>query len=53
MYDIVAELCKISEACEEFWLGNGVRFDNHVNALDKDDEADASLFLTFRSSKLD
>ncbi|CAG8000360.1 unnamed protein product [Penicillium salamii] len=43
VHDIVAELCKIPEAREEFRLGNGVRFDNHANALDKDDEADASL----------
>ncbi|CAG7947063.1 unnamed protein product [Penicillium salamii] len=53
VHDIVAELCKIPEAREEFRLGNGVRFDNHANALDKDDEADASLPSTSRPSKPD
>ncbi|KAJ5348618.1 uncharacterized protein N7506_001871 [Penicillium brevicompactum] len=53
VHDIIAELCKIPEAREEFRLGNGVRFDNHANALDKDDEADASLPSTSRPSKPD
>ncbi|KID86968.1 Protein kinase-like domain protein, partial [Metarhizium majus ARSEF 297] len=33
--DIIAELCKIPAACEEFRLGEGVRFDNHKNSLEK------------------
>lgn len=41
VHDIVAELCKIPEAREEFRLGNGLWFDNHANALDEDDEVDA------------
>ncbi|KAJ5716193.1 hypothetical protein N7493_008104 [Penicillium malachiteum] len=53
VHDIVAELCKIPEAREEFRLGNGVRFDNHANALDKDDEDDTSLPSTSRPSKPD
>ncbi|GCB27605.1 hypothetical protein AAWM_10490 [Aspergillus awamori] len=32
--DIIAELCKIHAAREEFQLGNGIQFDNHANALD-------------------
>ncbi|OJZ79832.1 hypothetical protein ASPFODRAFT_66016 [Aspergillus luchuensis CBS 106.47] len=31
--DIIAELCKIRAAREEFQLGNGIQFDNHANAL--------------------
>ncbi|CAG8241623.1 unnamed protein product [Penicillium olsonii] len=50
---IVAELCKIPEAREEFRLGNGVWFDNHTNALDQDDEADASLPSNIKPSKPD
>ncbi|KAK8912237.1 hypothetical protein VCV18_012634 [Metarhizium anisopliae] len=33
--DIIAELCKIPAAREEFRLGGGVRFDNHKNSLEK------------------
>ncbi|PYH67158.1 uncharacterized protein BO88DRAFT_466581 [Aspergillus vadensis CBS 113365] len=32
--DIIAELCRIRAAREEFQLGNGIQFDNHANALD-------------------
>ncbi|GKZ29600.1 hypothetical protein AbraIFM66950_005632 [Aspergillus brasiliensis] len=53
VHDIVAELCKIPEAREEFRLGNGVWFDNHANALDDDDEVDASQPSTTRRSKPD
>ncbi|BCS00122.1 uncharacterized protein AKAW2_50463A [Aspergillus luchuensis] len=42
VHDIVAELCKIPEARQDFRLGNGLWFDNHPNALDEDDEVDAS-----------
>ncbi|TQB75017.1 hypothetical protein MPDQ_003813 [Monascus purpureus] len=31
---IITELCKIPAAREEFHLGDGIRFDNHANALD-------------------
>lgn len=31
--DIVAELCKVPAAREEFLLGDGIWFDNHTNAL--------------------
>ncbi|KAL4938515.1 hypothetical protein BDV06DRAFT_200776 [Aspergillus oleicola] len=56
--DIIAELCKIPKAQEEFHLGSGVRFDNHVNALDEDDEdpdgkINASQSSTARPSKPD
>ncbi|KAL4986045.1 hypothetical protein BDW68DRAFT_133427 [Aspergillus falconensis] len=53
VYDIVAELCKIPEAREEFRLGNGIWFDNHPNALDDDDEVDASQPSTTKPSKPD
>ncbi|KAF4240498.1 hypothetical protein CNMCM8980_001147 [Aspergillus fumigatiaffinis] len=35
VHDVIAELCKIPEARQRFRLGNGVRFDNHANALDE------------------
>lgn len=53
VHDIVAELCQIPEAREEFQLGNGVWFDIHANALDEDDEAGASLPSTTKASKPD
>ncbi|KAH8434442.1 uncharacterized protein LDX57_012089 [Aspergillus melleus] len=53
VYDIVAGLCKISESREEFRLGNGVWFDNYANALEEDDEVDASESLTTNPSKPD
>ncbi|KAF4222110.1 hypothetical protein CNMCM5878_006705 [Aspergillus fumigatiaffinis] len=53
VHDIVAELCKIPEAREEFRLGNGVWFDNHANLLDEDDEVDASDPSTTKPSKPD
>ncbi|GFF96253.1 hypothetical protein IFM53868_08444 [Aspergillus udagawae] len=53
VHDIVAELCKIPEAREEFRLGDGVWFDNHANALDEDDEVDASEPSTTKPSKPD
>ncbi|OJD22273.1 hypothetical protein ACJ73_06382 [Blastomyces percursus] len=42
VHHIVAELCKIPNAREEFQLGSGVRFDNHANYLDEDDGRDAT-----------
>ncbi|KZN87749.1 hypothetical protein EN45_063100 [Penicillium chrysogenum] len=53
VHDIVAELCKIPEAREEFRLGNGIWFDNHPNALDDDNEVDASQPSTTKPSKPD
>ncbi|RDH26329.1 hypothetical protein BDQ94DRAFT_178272 [Aspergillus welwitschiae] len=38
-------------AREEFWLGNGLWFDNHPNALDEDEEVDASQPSTTRPSR--
>lgn len=32
--DILAELCKIDAALEEFELGHGIWFDNHTNSFD-------------------
>ncbi|KAJ6065945.1 hypothetical protein N7444_001598 [Penicillium canescens] len=53
VHDIVAELCKIPEAREEFRLGNGLWFDNHPNALDEDEEVDASQPSTTKPSRPD
>ncbi|KAG0161210.1 hypothetical protein PDIDSM_8744 [Penicillium digitatum] len=33
VYHIIAELCKIPAACEEFGLGHGIRLSNHTNSL--------------------
>ncbi|GAA93084.1 similar to Pc19g00700 [Aspergillus luchuensis IFO 4308] len=52
VHDIVAELCKIPEARQEFRLGDGLWFDNHPNALDED-EVDASQPSTTRPSRPD
>ncbi|PWY70875.1 hypothetical protein BO94DRAFT_560537 [Aspergillus sclerotioniger CBS 115572] len=35
VYDIIHELCSIPAAREEFRLGDGIRFENHANALDQ------------------
>ncbi|KAL4979791.1 hypothetical protein BDW66DRAFT_157226 [Aspergillus desertorum] len=53
VHDIVAELCKIPGAREEFRLGNGVWFDNHADALDENDEVDASQPSTIKPSNPD
>ncbi|KAE8154478.1 hypothetical protein BDV25DRAFT_147743 [Aspergillus avenaceus] len=53
VHDIVAELCKIPSAREEFQLGNGVWFDNHANYLDENDEIDASELSATTRSKPD
>ncbi|PIG82571.1 hypothetical protein AARAC_011925 [Aspergillus arachidicola] len=48
--DIIAQLCKIPAAREEFGLSDGVKFDNHANALDPP-ETDPSLPTTYRRSR--
>lgn len=53
VHDIVAELCKIPDAREEFRLGSGVWFDNHANALDEDDETEARQTSSTTPSKPD
>ncbi|KAL6238236.1 hypothetical protein BDW75DRAFT_228063 [Aspergillus navahoensis] len=53
VHEIIAELCKIPDAREEFRLGSGVWFDNHANTLDKDDEVDASQPSSTKPSKPD
>ncbi|KAK6810459.1 hypothetical protein RU639_013789 [Aspergillus parasiticus] len=50
--DIIAQLCKIPAAREEFGLSDGVKFDNHANAL-KPPETDPSLPTTYRRSRPD
>ncbi|KAJ5726573.1 uncharacterized protein N7483_007930 [Penicillium malachiteum] len=44
VHDIIAELCKIPAACDEFGLGDGIQFSNHTHSLSRDEtfEADAS-----------
>lgn len=57
VHDIIAELCNIPGAREEFQLGSGVWFDNHANALDEDkdedNEGDAGRSSTARPSRPD
>ncbi|RAK92604.1 hypothetical protein BO79DRAFT_54504 [Aspergillus costaricaensis CBS 115574] len=55
VHDIIAELCKNPAARDQFGLGDGVKFDNHANALDQT-EADLSLLAessTYRRSRPD
>ncbi|KAJ5161021.1 hypothetical protein N7492_006413 [Penicillium capsulatum] len=44
VHDIIAELCKIPAACDEFGLGDGIQFSNHANSLARNEafEADAN-----------
>ncbi|KAJ6003894.1 hypothetical protein N7540_013176 [Penicillium herquei] len=44
VHDIIAELCKIPAACDEFGLGDGIQFSNHSNSLSRNEtfEADTS-----------
>ncbi|PYH40350.1 uncharacterized protein BP01DRAFT_308549, partial [Aspergillus saccharolyticus JOP 1030-1] len=42
IHNVIIELYKIPSACEEFYSDSRVWFDNHANALDGDDEIDAS-----------
>ncbi|KAL4888044.1 hypothetical protein BDV59DRAFT_211562 [Aspergillus ambiguus] len=55
VHEIIAELCKIPDAREEFRLGNGIWFDNHPNALDEDEdeEVDASQPSATKPSRPD
>ncbi|KHN93689.1 Protein kinase-like domain protein [Metarhizium album ARSEF 1941] len=50
--DIIAELCRIPEACEEFLLGSGIWFENHANSLE-DDEVTATQPSTTKPSRPD
>ncbi|KAL4872560.1 hypothetical protein BDV12DRAFT_133885 [Aspergillus spectabilis] len=42
--DIIAELCKLPAARDEFGLGDGIQFSNHTNSLNENEaiESDAS-----------
>ena len=54
VHDIILELCKIPSARDEFQLGDGVRFDNHANALDEIEvESEANLPSNSRPSRPD
>lgn len=37
VYDIIAELCKLPAACDEFGLGDGIQFSNHTNSLSRNE----------------
>ncbi|OGM39125.1 hypothetical protein ABOM_012253 [Aspergillus bombycis] len=50
VHDILTKLCKNPAAREEFGLGDGVKFDNHANALDPT-ETDPPLPTTYRRSR--
>ncbi|GKZ25829.1 hypothetical protein AbraIFM66951_002830 [Aspergillus brasiliensis] len=52
VHDIIAYLCKNPAAREEFGLGDGVKFDNHANALEPT-ETDLSPSTTYRRSRPD
>jgi hypothetical protein len=55
VHDIIAELCKNPAARDQFGLGDGVKFDNHANALDQT-EIDLDLLTeppTHRRSRPD
>ncbi|KAL4779193.1 hypothetical protein BJX76DRAFT_98437 [Aspergillus varians] len=55
VHDIIAALCKIPAARDEFSLGDGVRFDNHARALNppEGDPSQASTPSSFQGSKPD
>ncbi|CAG8231199.1 unnamed protein product, partial [Penicillium salamii] len=40
VHDIIAELCKLPAAREEFQLGDGIQFSNHKNSLNEDEAAE-------------
>ncbi|THC89327.1 hypothetical protein EYZ11_011230 [Aspergillus tanneri] len=44
VHDIITELCKLPPARDEFGLGDGIQFSNHMNSLNENEaiEADAS-----------
>jgi hypothetical protein len=43
VHDIIAELCKLPAACEEFGLGDGIRFSNHTNSLKENETTEADI----------
>ncbi|GAB0136262.1 hypothetical protein EsDP_00004569 [Epichloe bromicola] len=49
--DIIDELCKIPAAREKFRLGGGVRFDNHKNSLEKNDDSEESTSAASQPSR--
>ncbi|RSL76938.1 hypothetical protein CDV31_017352, partial [Fusarium ambrosium] len=52
--DIIAELCKVPAARDEFGLGDGVWFDNHTNALnEREMEVDAAHSCSSRRPRPD
>ncbi|KAE8386924.1 hypothetical protein BDV23DRAFT_133400 [Aspergillus alliaceus] len=53
--DIITQLCKKPAARDEFRLGDGVKFDNHANALDpaEVDQSRPNEPSTFRRSRPD
>ncbi|KAF7589586.1 hypothetical protein BBP40_004046 [Aspergillus hancockii] len=51
VHDIIAELCKIPAARDEFGLGDGVWFDNHANALDPIEANESQLDGTSSSRR--
>lgn len=41
VHDIIAELCKLPAARNEFRLGDGIQFSNHANSLSRDEDLEA------------
>lgn len=42
VHDIVAELCKLPAACEEFGLRDGIQFSNYTNSLNESEATEAN-----------
>ncbi|KAJ5220842.1 uncharacterized protein N7469_009729 [Penicillium citrinum] len=55
VHDIIAELCKVPAACDEFGLGDGIQFSNHTNSLSRNEsfEADTSQLSSTSSPRPD
>lgn len=43
IYDIIAELCKIPAAYDEFGLGDRIQFSNHTNSLSRNETFEADI----------
>lgn len=43
VHDIIAELCTIPAACDEFGLGDGIQFSNHSNSLSRNETFEADI----------
>jgi hypothetical protein len=51
VYDIIAKLCKLPLAKEEFGLGDGIWFDNHSNGLIDVETSDSAMNQKSKSNR--